>query len=89
MIRFFSFILLLLILVLAFVPLETLSIFDVDRHRGRIRQIVENITGHKVQIERVDYNPFNGLFTLEVIDLEVEASDPDNPPLLLAPKVLL
>ncbi|MBF0174861.1 MAG: DUF748 domain-containing protein [Magnetococcales bacterium] len=89
MIRFFTFILVALILALAFMPLETPSMLDVDRYRERIRQMVETISGHKVQIERVDYNPLNGLFTLELYNLEIEASDPDNPPLISAPKVFL
>ncbi|HAT49192.1 MAG: DUF748 domain-containing protein [Nitrospirae bacterium] len=89
MIRLSAFILVVLVLLLALMVPEVSPLINVGQYRGTIQNLIENITEHTVQLEKVVYNPFNGLLTLELNDLEIEASDPDDPPLLTSPKVYI
>ncbi|MBF0422965.1 MAG: DUF748 domain-containing protein [Magnetococcales bacterium] len=81
--------LLAVVVMVASVTLGTLALWDADHYRESIRKTIESISGHRVKLEKVSYNPLNGLFTLELSHLEVEATDPDNPPQLLVPTVFV
>ncbi|MEO5327470.1 MAG: DUF748 domain-containing protein [Magnetococcus sp. THC-1_WYH] len=89
MIRLSAFILVVLVLSLATMVSGIPSFIHVGQYRGTIQRVIEDITGHTVHLEKVVYNPFNGLLALELNHLEIEASDPDDPPLLTSPKVFI
>ncbi|MBF0419496.1 MAG: DUF748 domain-containing protein [Magnetococcales bacterium] len=89
MIRIVVFSLVVVCIALALVTLETLVIVKADHYRDQISQMVESLSGHKVRLEKVSYNPLNGLFTLVLTNMEIEASDPGDPPVLVAPTIVL
>lgn len=89
MIRIVAFSLVVLCFVLALVTLETMVIVKADPYRDRICQMMENLSGHKVHLEKISYNPLNGLFTLALTNMEIEASDQGDPPVLVAPTIFL
>ncbi|MBF0370092.1 MAG: hypothetical protein HQL52_11615 [Magnetococcales bacterium] len=55
---------------------------DLSEHRGRIIQILEAVTSHKISLKSVQWAPTGGLTTLELTEFEVHALDPSEPPVL-------
>lgn len=87
--RLFSYISLALLILVGLVALVRYQSSSLDQYRPRIVQLLEQITGHTVSIRRIQYAPMNGLFTLQIDELEILAMDPTEPPILKAAETLL
>jgi hypothetical protein len=87
--RIFFITTILLIVVFGSVTLVHFQTKNIDRFRPRVTEILIQITGHPVSLKKMNYAPLSGLFTLELLEMEVLAQDPAEPPMLQVPETLL
>ncbi|MBF0462188.1 MAG: hypothetical protein HQL87_12410 [Magnetococcales bacterium] len=62
-------------------------VVDVEHFRPGLIATLEEITGHPVSLEEIALAPTEGLFTLELRNLQIHALSATEPPLFMAKKV--
>ncbi|MBF0359107.1 MAG: DUF748 domain-containing protein [Magnetococcales bacterium] len=80
---------LLLVVVLALGVVVYYQTKNMDWYRPKIINTLQRITGHQVSIKQVSYAPLSGLFSLELLELEILPEDPAEPPMVQVQETLL
>jgi hypothetical protein len=80
---------LLLVVVLVLGVIVYYQTKNMDWYRPQIINTLQRITGHHVSLKQVSYAPLSGLFSLELLELEILALDPAEPPMVQVQETLL